>query len=135
MQLLKIHVLVVDDNPTDRLIVSSILKQLKVTLCQAAEDGSIAISKLQNAVDIGQPYDLVVLDWNMPGTSGAKIIQHIKNTSQLKNTKTIVMTATANLEVVETAISLGADDFIVKPVAVDLLKAKIEKIFEKSSDN
>lgn len=129
MSLRNLKVLIVDDNISDRLIVKSILLKLRVASVQEAEDGAIAESKLLTADDISQRYDVVILDWNMPRANGHKLLKIIKSNWHLKNTKVIVMTATANQDVVEDAIHAGASDFIVKPVELALLQGKLEKLF------
>lgn len=130
MKLLKTRILIVDDNASDRVVVRAILKSLGCKEIQEAEDGSIADGKIRTAVEIGAPFDLVIMDWNMPRTTGAKLLDSIRYAVKTRNTKLIVMTATADRETVEDAIAGGADDFLVKPVTLDAMKEKLEKMEE-----
>lgn len=123
-----LRILVVDDNETDRTIVYSMLQNLNVAMVHTAENGAIADGKLKTAVDISKPYHFVILDWNMPRTSGSKLLQVIRSNNHLKSTKVVIMTATSKRDVVEEAIQFGADDFIVKPVEMALLQQKLEKL-------
>ncbi len=123
-----LRTLVVDDNQTDRLIVRRMLERMGLADVQVAEDGTIAESKLLTAEQINRPFQLVVLDWNMPGANGLKILQFIRRSKLTKSAKVVVMTATADITVVEAAVASGANDFIVKPVAAATLSEKLLKI-------
>lgn len=126
----KLRILIVDDNPSDRLVVRSMVFKLKPLLIHEAENGSVAEAKLKTGIEIGQPYTLVILDWNMPQTNGLKLLQQMRAHVQLKSIKVIVITATAERAVVEAAVKNGADDFVVKPVDEKLLHHKIKALFE-----
>ncbi len=124
----KFNILVVDDNSMDRLITKSILQKLGLKSLQEAENGSIAAGKLETAHEIGKPYDIVFMDWNMPSSSGLKLLQIVQKDPKLRQTKIIVMTATSDPSVVEDAIENGASDFIVKPVTIEVVKEKLDKM-------
>jgi two-component system chemotaxis response regulator CheY len=114
----KLRILIVDDNPSDRLVVRSMVFKLKPLLIHEAENGSVAEAKLKTGIEIGQPYTLVILDWNMPQTNGLKLLQQMRAHAQLKSIKVIVITATAERAVV------------VKPIDEKLLHHKIKALFE-----
>jgi two-component system chemotaxis response regulator CheY len=120
--------LIVDDNPSDRLVVRAVLLKLGYKEVQEAEDGSIAEGKIENAVAIGAPFAIAIIDWQMPKINGFKLLKSIRRATKTKNTRVIAMTATANHNTVKEAIEGGADDFIVKPVTLELLKIKIENL-------
>jgi two-component system, chemotaxis family, chemotaxis protein CheY len=124
----KTHILIVEDNPTDRLVTKSILRKLNFRDIQEAENGAIAISKIEVALEIGRPFELIVLDWNLPQTSGLNLLKYLKSHPRLKSTQVIVMTATSDRFTVDDALSLKPDDFIVKPVELETLQRKLEKI-------
>lgn len=126
----KLRILIVDDNPSDRLVVRSMVFKLKPLLIHEAENGGVAESKLKTGLEISQPYTLLILDWNMPGTNGLKLLQLMRSHSHFKSIKVIVITATAERAVVEAAVKNGADDFIVKPIDEKLLHHKIKALFE-----
>lgn len=126
-----LNILVIDDNKSDRLVVKSILKNFLFTQVQEAEDSLSATKKISLSAQTGEAFNLLLIDWNMPGGNGIKVIKSVREElkMQSKEVKIIVMTATAERNVVEQAILGGADDFIVKPVEMNVLKAKIEKLF------
>lgn len=123
-----LRTLVVDDNQTDRLIVRRMLERMGLIDVQIAEDGTIAESKLTTAEQIKRPFQLVMLDWNMPGANGLKILQFIRKSKLTKSAKVVVMTSSSEIEVVQAAVSSGANDFIVKPVAANTLSEKLLRI-------
>ncbi len=124
-----LRALVVDDNQTDRLVVRKMLEKLGLTDIQIAEDGTIAESKLASAEKMGRHFQLVIVDWNMPGANGLKVLQTVRQSKASKLTKVIIMTGTAESEVVEAAVVAGVNDFIVKPVALAVLTEKLNKLF------
>lgn len=128
----RLNVLIVDDNKSDRLIVGSIVRNFLFTDIHEAEGGSEAIQKISTASEIDKAFNLILLDWNMPNGRGEKVLEYVRSEKALKNCRVIVMTATSERGVVERAIELGADDFIVKPVALDTLKEKVERILSLS---
>src|SRR5512136_1517113 len=75
----KIKFLVVDDFSTMRRIVRNLLKELGFTNVDEAEDGAVALQKLQ-----GGGFDFVVTDWNMPNMDGLTLLQSIRADPNLK---------------------------------------------------
>ena len=128
MDLKSLAVLVIDDSTTDRTIVRAMLQKMGVGTVHEAESGAIGDSKLRVAHLTGDPYQIVVLDWNMPQINGLKFLKTLKADALLKDAKVIVMTGTSRPDVVQAAIQNGVSDFIVKPVTLALLKEKIDKI-------
>lgn len=130
MPQIKDKVLIVDDNRTDRMILRAILEKLRFTDIQEAEDGSVAESKIVTALDVRQPFDIVFVDWNMPKKNGLRLLESIKANSRLKNTIVILMTATAEENIVENAIMSGVKDFLVKPFVPAIVEEKVKKIIK-----
>ena len=110
------------------MVVKSKLATLGLKDVQEAENGVIAENKLRTGAEIGQPYDLVIADWNMPGGSGLKLLQHLRADAKTKKTRVIMMTGTADRETVQNAIASGVDAFIVKPVEMKILVEKLTAI-------
>ena len=89
----KLRFLVVDDFSTMRRIVRNLLKELGFTNVDEAEDGAIALQKLQ-----GGGFDFVVTDWNMPNMDGLTLLQSIRSTPNLKHLPVLMITAEAKKE-------------------------------------
>ncbi len=122
----KMKFLVVDDFSTMRRIVRNLLKELGFTNVDEAEDGQIALQKLNSL-----PFDFVVTDWNMPNMDGLTLLQNIRATPSLKHLPVLMITAEAKKENIIAAARAGASGYIVKPFTAATLSEKLEKIFEK----
>ena len=122
----KMKFLVVDDFSTMRRIVRNLLKELGFTNVDEAEDGQVALQKLNSL-----PFDFVVTDWNMPNMDGLTLLQNIRATPSLKHLPVLMITAEAKKENIIAAAKAGASGYIVKPFTAATLSEKLEKIFEK----
>ena len=122
----KLNFLVVDDFSTMRRIVRNLLKELGYTNVDEAEDGAIALQKLNSG-----SFDFVVTDWNMPNMDGLTLLQTIRRTPQLKHLPVLMITAEAKKENIIAAAQAGASGYVVKPFTAVTLAEKLQKIFEK----
>ncbi|MGD0883881.1 MAG: chemotaxis response regulator CheY [Thermodesulfovibrionales bacterium] len=122
----KMKILVIDDFSTMRRIVKNILKQLGFENIEEAEDGVQAYSKLQNG-----GFGFVVSDWNMPNMDGIELLRKVRSDPALKDIPFLMVTAEAEKEKVIEAIKSGVNNYIVKPFTAEVLKEKMDKIFEK----
>lgn len=123
---LKMKFLIVDDFSTMRRIVKNILKQLGYENIDEAEDGAQAFSKLQTG-----DYDFVISDWNMPNMDGLELLKKIRSDERLKAMPVLMVTAEAEKDKVITAIQAGVNNYIVKPFTAEVLKEKMDRVFEK----
>ena len=122
---LKMKVLVVDDFSTMRRILKNILKQIGYSDIEEAEDGNSALARLRQG-----GFGLVVSDWNMPNMTGLDLLKAIRADNALNNMPVLMVTAEAKKENVMDAIKAGVNNYVVKPFTADVLKEKIEKIFD-----
>ncbi len=123
---LKMKILVVDDFSTMRRIVKNLLKQLGFVNIEEAEDGAQAYTKLNNG-----GFGFIVSDWNMPNLDGLGHVKKVRSDDELKDLPILMVTAEAEKDKVVTAIQAGVNNYIVKPFTGDVLKEKMDKIFEK----
>lgn len=121
------NVLIVDDNFTDRLKLFTFLKHYKVRKIQEAEDGGIALFKIDNALSVRQPFHLVFLDMNMPRANGLQLLKRLKEEKEHNTIYVILMSNLLNEEKVEIAIDRGVDDILVKPYTRGQLEEKLKK--------
>lgn len=120
--------LVVDDFSTMRRIVRNLLKELGFANIEEAEDGVIALQKLN-----GGSFQFVVSDWNMPNMDGLTLLQTVRASPNLRHLPFLMITAEAKRENIIAAAQAGADGYIVKPFTGATLKEKMQKIFDKHS--
>ncbi|AXY42156.1 MULTISPECIES: chemotaxis response regulator CheY [Halomonas] len=119
-------ILVVDDFPTMRRIVRSLLKELGFTNVEEAEDGQDALNKLRAG-----GFQFVVSDWNMPNLDGLEMLKQIRADAALKELPVLMVTAEAKKENIIAAAQAGASGYVVKPFTAATLEEKLNKIFEK----
>lgn len=119
-------ILVVDDFPTMRRIVRSLLKELGFNNVEEAEDGQEALSKLRAG-----SFEFVVTDWNMPNLDGLEMLKQIRADDALKHLPVLMVTAEAKKENIIAAAQAGANGYVVKPFTAVTLEEKLNKIFEK----
>ena len=122
----KMKILCVDDFSTMRRIVKNILKQLGYENIDEAEDGMQAYSKLKTG-----GFGFLVSDWNMPNMDGLELLKKVRSDPDLKNLPILMVTAEAEKDKVIEAIKAGVNNYIVKPFTAEVLKEKMDKIFEK----
>ncbi|MFH1983371.1 MAG: response regulator [Pseudomonadota bacterium] len=114
------RVLVVDDNATSREILSETLAAFSFDVTQAAS-GQEALMELDSA-DRDNPYELVLMDWKMPGMDGIEAARQIKASRNLKSVPAVLMvTAYGREEIIQQAEKVGLDAFLVKPVNQSVL--------------
>jgi len=121
-------VLVVDDNATSRSIFREMLESFsfKVTLAASGQEG---LAALENASE-RQPFELVIMDWQMPGMDGIEASSRIKNHRGLGKIPAIVMvTAYGREEVMQQVEAVGLEGFLLKPVSPSTLFDAIMQAF------
>ena len=117
-----VHVLVVDDHDTNRLLVMSLLKSWGCRFAEAV-DGAAALERLREAVRTGDPYRVALLDMLMPGMDGAELGSRIKDDPEIRNTLLIMMTSLAQRGDAERLTTLGFAGYLHKPLRQSHLRA------------
>ena len=108
------HILLVED---DALLADGLARSLSQTGYQVelASDGLIADRLLESG-----SFDLVILDLGLPGLDGRKVVERLRKRKQTM--PVLVLSARMDLEERVLLLNLGADDYVVKPVALVELK-------------
>jgi len=119
LQQKNLKILVVDDEPVNRMIISALVKNSGATSHQA-ENGKIAVDFCKNS-----PVDLVLMDLNMPVMNGFDATLAIKKIAGDKFIPIIIITTYDDNTILAKAQAYGADDFMVKPISPDVLLSKI----------
>src|SRR5437868_1827564 len=117
--------LVVDDNSMNRIMLSRYITKLGYRP-SLVENGRQALEKLQ-----GEPFDLVLLDVEMPEMDGYQVLEYIKADTRLHDIPVIMISAVEELESVVTCIELGAQDYLPKPFNPVLLRARLTACLER----
>lgn len=129
-----VRVLIVDDNAASCEILQEILESfsLDVTTSVSGEEG---LRELERATLQGEPYDLVLMDYKMPGMNGIETSGKIKSDKSLAKIPTIIMvTAFGREEIIHEAKEVGLDGFLIKPVTASTLLDTIMVAFGKHTE-
>jgi signal transduction histidine kinase/DNA-binding response OmpR family regulator len=119
-----VNVLVVDDNPSQRLSLTAVLADLGVNLVEATS-GREALRCL-----LRQEFAVILLDINMPGIDGFETAALIRERPSTRHTPIIFVTAYSDDAHAARGYSLGAVDFILSPVRPDVLRTKVSVFIE-----
>lgn len=123
-------ILVVDDEKNIRLVVGKSLEKSGFDIVYAI-DGLEAVEKANES----NP-DLVLLDLRLPKMNGFLVLEALKSNAATEEIPVIILSALSEEDDVQKAISLGAEDFLVKPISQGALLASVEEAFsEKNEEN
>ena len=127
-----LRVLVVDDNQQAREILTDSLKGLALS-ARSAPSGEDAIRELITA-DSKNPYQLVMMDWHMPGMDGLETSRTIKGGGRLTHIPKIVMvTAFEREDIRARAEEIGIEGYLLKPVTPSTLYDTLVELFGVAS--
>jgi two-component system chemotaxis response regulator CheY len=123
----KRRVLIVEDSPAMRQLLSLAIQRLPGVQIDEAGDGVAALKALKTATT--NPYDLVFLDLNMPVMDGMKLLGKLREDPSSSNTTVAVVTTTENSETEKQARTLGAKYFVRKPVNRRAVEKILTEVF------
>ena len=112
-------ILIVDDNPNNVELLFFVLSDSNFVV-EVANDGKSALQKIE-----ASPPDLILLDVMMPGIDGFETCRRLKANESTRDIPVIFMTALSETVDKVTGFSVGAVDYITKPVQEEVLKARI----------
>ncbi|MEI7673147.1 MAG: response regulator, partial [Deltaproteobacteria bacterium] len=110
-----VHVLVVDDNATNRDVLMTQLAAWGVR-SEVAPDGPMALQALYMAKDAGDPFVLAILDMQMPGMDGAALARAIKADEKLRDTRLVLCSSLGQRGDARRMQEIGFAAYLVKPV-------------------
>lgn len=119
------HLLIVDDNKVNRLLMARSVELLGYH-ASTAENGRIAMQMLEE-----EAFDVLLLDIEMPEMDGFQVLEALKRDATLRDVPVIVTSSVEGLDNIVRCIELGAEDYIPKPVNKTLLKARLGSCLEK----
>ncbi|HFE45430.1 MAG TPA: response regulator, partial [Nannocystis exedens] len=114
-------VLVIDNNPTSRQVLTSMLERWGITV-QAVENAELALAAIAQGA-----FDIVLLDLPMPGTEGINLTQKIAESTSIPVPKVIMLIASGDLEQIKAAQQAGITTYLTKPFRHAELHAALAK--------
>jgi two-component system chemotaxis response regulator CheY len=122
------NVLVIDDMSSTRALLRDMLISLGFENISLARNGLDALQKLAH-----QGFDLIISDQLMDGMSGTELLEALRNNERYSDVPFIMVSSVRDAPVIDSALSLGVDDYIAKPISIGLLQRKIEDVFRRRS--
>ncbi len=104
-------ILIIEDSPTMRQLISFALKRLPGVHIVEATDGVDGLKKLSS-----EKFDLILTDINMPIMDGLKLVSLVRSDVNYRSVPIVVITTEGAQEDRERALALGANDYITKPI-------------------
>jgi diguanylate cyclase (GGDEF)-like protein len=118
------HVMIVDDDPSVRFMMGSVLESLGMSFDEA-EDGEQALMLLENVLP-----DLLLLDVSMPGMDGFEVCARMKKMPGISEIPIVMVTGSDDLPSIQRAFDLGVTDVITKPVPWPLIGFRISFLMQ-----
>jgi len=134
-----LRVLVVDDQQEARLVLVDLLSALGVGSAAGkgiacADSGAQALAMVRQALDAAQTYDLLLLDWVMPGMDGGAVLQALQDSGMDRLPLSVVVSAYDTEMMHEAADHLGAHHFLSKPVLPEALRKLLNTLTGNAGD-
>ena len=120
----KHSLLLVDDEPDVLYSLKGLLRREFELF--TAESGQQALQILRE-----HPIQVIMTDQRMPGMTGIDLLKHVRADEKLADLPTLMVTAEAKRDQIVEAAQAGVNGYVVKPFTAQVLKEKIEKIFER----
>ena len=122
-------VIVVDDDEVSRRVLRQLCLSLGM-VCETAESGMEALTKMRSAVDQGRPFALALLDMRMPIMDGGQLARNIKKDARLESTRLVIVSAHARPD--DSTLPVGlVEAVLTKPVRCSVLVSVIKRMFQR----
>ena len=121
------RILVVDDTSANQIVIGNRLEVLGA-LVETAENGQVGVDKIREAETRGEPFDVILMDLQMPAMDGYKAIRRLRAFGYFK--PIIAITAHTLTEDREKALDAGCDEYITKPVDFARLTGVIKALWK-----
>ncbi|WP_282875966.1 response regulator [Pseudomonas peli] len=113
-------VLVVDDNETARTVLGNLLSCMTFSVATAAS-GPSALTQIHQALAAGRPFEIIFLDWRMPGMDGLETARQIRALNLSPPPHLVMVTAYGREDILREYAAAGIDELLLKPVSASTL--------------
>ena len=113
--------LIVDDSRATRTMLRRMLDELGFEVAEAA-DGRQALDLLEAEGGV----DLALVDWNMPEMDGLEFVKALRAERNFAEVTVMMVSAESDMKNVARALMVGADEYAIKPVTIDMLTDKLQ---------
>ena len=115
--------LIIEDNPVDRILMAKILIGLGYSNVEA-QDGRQGFDSLTKQ----GPFTIIMLDWNMPIFDGLEFLKSVSPLMGNNKPKIIMVTGETDLTKIRSALSAGADEYLMKPYSRESVQLKLKML-------
>ena len=112
--------LVVDDSKSMRMILAKNLREVGVEVVESGH-GQEALDRLNE----GEPFELMLVDWNMPVMNGYDLVCAVRANPLLAGVRIMMVTTETSMGNVEQALAAGANEYLMKPFTQEVLREKL----------
>ena len=116
--------LVIDDSKAIRIVLRKLLRELGFEVVEAA-DGREALQRLNGPMG---PFDLALVDWNMPEMNGLEFVREVRGQGGHDYLTMVMVTTETESGQVVRALAAGANEYIMKPFSRDVLLDKLSML-------
>lgn len=125
------RILIAEDSTGLRTLLKKTLADLGHERIIEAENGKVALEKFKATWTFDKSISIVITDIQMPEANGLEVIQGIRSIAAKEELPILVLSVESDRETIVDAIQFGANDYMIKPVQKDSLKAKLDKWMKK----
>ena len=125
------HILIVEDSPTMRALLTSALEDLDVPVkVTEAESGFDALRQLPR-----ESYDLIVTDINMPDINGLELVSFIRNNEKYAEIPLVIVSTEGSDRDRDKGLVLGADAYLVEPFEPEMLRQVVIDLLSRRRED
>ncbi|MGA3188037.1 MAG: response regulator [Bryobacteraceae bacterium] len=121
-----ISVLIIDDNETNRRILEKTVERWGMDP-HTADSGAAGLAKIEDSAALGRPFQLVLLDEEMPEMGGLEMIERVRGMPHLRGVTILMLTSSDQTSSAARCRELGVETYLVKPVKPAELLSMIQK--------
>jgi two-component system OmpR family response regulator len=121
-----VRLLVIEDDPAVSALLVTLLQAEEFTV-DVAEDGQTGLH-----LAVEGDYDLVLLDWNLPGIDGLSLLRQLRGSGSA--VRVLFLSGQAEVEDRIAGLRAGADDFLAKPFATEELIARVHSVMRRPAE-
>lgn len=126
VKLNEIKVLIVEDEPSTRLLLRATLRKFGIVTVDEADDGEDGLAKLKR-----NKHDLVLCDWMMPNMDGLEFIRQVKSAEEIGHIPVLMISGESEKDSIMEAIKAGVRGYIVKPFNTANVEKQVMGAVEK----
>lgn len=116
------NVLIIQEDPSYRRLLKSVLQQLGAQF-EEATDATEALKQIAK----GTPH-LIIMDINLPDNSGLGLLKKIRATEETSKVPIVIFSSTTSIELIMLLKRIGISDFIVQNLEISKIQEKLEKV-------